>query len=292
MRQRIALIICSVLFLAGFFSGCINNGEDDQNNNDDEIIYEGNVWIMNIEGDKQNQITSDGAGYNNPNYDPKGQTILFSRGNEIWIMDTDGKNKVNLTSNENILHPYYTHNQNELIGILDWNKIINYNISNASYDLIFDYEGEGELWYPSYSPNNLKIIYQNHVGIGDAKNTNQICIYNIPDEENYIVVDNANSPSFLDDNWILFSENYSICKFNLQTKEKISLTDNKINSFPKANKDGTKIVYCSQSDGGKNIDIWIMDSDGSNKIKLTNDSDYNYNSPNFSPDGNKIIYER
>jgi Tol biopolymer transport system component len=50
--------------------------------------------------------------------------------------------------------------------------------------------------------------------------------------------------------------------------------------------DGRKIVYVSKEDGRR--DLWMMSSDGSNKIRLTKDRDAH--SPAWSPDGSKIAF--
>ena len=51
--------------------------------------------------------------------------------------------------------------------------------------------------------------------------------------------------------------------------------------------DGSKIVFMSYYDGNGEIDI--INSDGSNQIRLTNNSAFD-GWPRFSPDGNKIVF--
>lgn len=50
----------------------------------------------------------------------------------------------------------------------------------------------------------------------------------------------------------------------------------------------TRIVYRRKSDDGAS-DIWIMDSDGENARRLTNDNSIVY-SPDLSPDGSHLLY--
>lgn len=61
-------------------------------------------------------------------------------------------------------------------------------------------------------------------------------------------------------------------------------------SRPKWSWDGTKIVYCLTA-GIDNKDIYIMNSDGSNKTALVTGSN-NEDWPSFSPDGLYIIFQR
>lgn len=56
---------------------------------------------------------------------------------------------------------------------------------------------------------------------------------------------------------------------------------------PEYNPAGNKVAYTSNAIG--NYDIWVMNSDGSGKIRLTNDSNDDQH-PSFSADGNKIIF--
>jgi Tol biopolymer transport system component len=58
------------------------------------------------------------------------------------------------------------------------------------------------------------------------------------------------------------------------------------------NHDGTKIVYAvlEEEDGEEHSSIWVMDSDGSGKTRLTNEEDGFGTGPSFSHDGSKIVY--
>jgi len=57
--------------------------------------------------------------------------------------------------------------------------------------------------------------------------------------------------------------------------------------------DGKRILFqtstLSCDNPIENVDIWVMDADGSNKKRQTNHSGYDMN-PIWSPDGNKIVY--
>jgi len=64
------------------------------------------------------------------------------------------------------------------------------------------------------------------------------------------------------------------------------------NYYPCWSPDGTKIVYQGRDapQEPKNYDIWVMDSNGQNQRRLTNDG-RSY-APKWSPDGSKIIFAR
>jgi Tol biopolymer transport system component len=69
------------------------------------------------------------------------------------------------------------------------------------------------------------------------------------------------------------------CKQSTETEP---VSDNEI-------PDSSKIVFVSDRPGYSSKQIYIMNNDGSDQIKLTNDSN-EYMHPVFSPDGSKIIF--
>jgi len=64
------------------------------------------------------------------------------------------------------------------------------------------------------------------------------------------------------------------------------------NGAPAWSPDAKRIAFASARyyDDGPNQDIWVMDADGSNQKRLTDDPAYD-RSPSWSPDGTKIIFE-
>lgn len=72
--------------------------------------------------------------------------------------------------------------------------------------------------------------------------------------------------------------------------KKLTDSTDKINIYccPSFSPDGTKILYTSSSSGFE--EIWMMDTSGANKIKLTNTGATITRRPRFSPSGDKIVF--
>lgn len=54
--------------------------------------------------------------------------------------------------------------------------------------------------------------------------------------------------------------------------------------------DGKRIVFCSNRSGPENLELYIMDADGSNVRKLTNAPSCYNGGPFFSPDGKRVVF--
>ena len=61
------------------------------------------------------------------------------------------------------------------------------------------------------------------------------------------------------------------------------------NATPTISRDGKRIVFISNRDGGKH-QVYIMNADGSAQTRLTKDDTTAFYNPVFSPDGKKIVY--
>src|SRR3954452_20227454 len=98
--------------------------------------------------------------------------------------------------------------------------------------------------------------------------------------------------SFRDEGWNIFS-------MNADGSNQVDLTNtefepNKIINFePTWSPDGTKVAFMRQSKFiGEEQDIWGIDSNGANPVNLTQTTGAYEPSPEYSPDGSKIVYVR
>jgi hypothetical protein len=90
--------------------------------------------------------------------------------------------------------------------------------------------------------------------------------------------------SFRDKGWNVFS-------MNADGSGQVDLTNTEdpvINFEPTWSPDGSKVAFMRQAAGEQ--DLWVVDANGTNAVDLTKSPGINETSPEFSPDGTKIVY--
>ncbi|WP_406662049.1 DPP IV N-terminal domain-containing protein [Methanolobus sp. ZRKC3] len=145
--------------------------------------------------------------------------------------------------------------------------------------------------HPSWSPDGKKITYSseqaiwriNSDGSGSKKLFDALAWDGDPEfshdgSQIYYASESKNA----------FSARYiSIHVMDANGGNIVKLTETADSRSPSVSPDGTKIAYTSKLSG--NYDVWVMDTDGSNKKQIT-DATGDESSPSWSPDGDKVIY--
>lgn len=259
------IVLSSIVFLSCHLS-------DAQNLPSSKIGFtstrDGNYEVYTISSDGTNPINVS----NNPKTDYgfawsyDGRKILFytnrDGNDEIYIMNSDGKSQVNLTN-------------------------------NAANDRI-----------PSFSNDNSKIAFvsdRSHkegdifIMDGDGKNVVQIT-KNESFEESPSFSNNSRKLLFTrelkDLNDPKASGNGEIFSIDLKTKKETRLTNKEgYDSGAFFSPNGKKIAFYGYDKTTKFYDIYLMNPDGSQLEKLTDDAPEDY-SPTWSPDGNWLAFTR
>ncbi|MFA6449497.1 MAG: DUF5050 domain-containing protein [bacterium] len=212
---------------------------------------------------------------------------------EIYSMNSDGTNPVNLTNNpasdfEPALSP-------------DGTKIAFRSIQGGNDDIyVMNIDGTGivrltnnlavDSW-PSWSPDGSKNAFttnrdgNNEIYVMNSDGSSQVRLTNNAAVDSY----SAWSP---DGSKIAFSTNrdgnYEIYVMNSDGSNLVRLTNNPaVDILPSWSPDGTKILFDSLRTG--NSDVFTMNSNGTNQINLTNNPASDAGAK-WSPDGSKITF--
>lgn len=197
------------------------------------------------------QVAAQESGFGQPVWCLDSNKIVFSSnrsGNlDIWIMDSDGTNEKQLTSN---------------LEIED---------------------------YPSCSPDGTKIAFAKkednwNIWVMDIDGTN----------EKQLTTDSGNdkNPSWSPDgSSIAFLSNHSagivsVWVMDAAGTDQIKLPDTENSSSVAWSPDGAKLTFTSNFDDFAGSELWLIDKDGTNRVKLSNRV---YGSHSWSPDGAKIV---
>jgi Tol biopolymer transport system component len=240
------------------------------------------VFSRNVGGDWNDQVVegknADAGKPNQPGGAPKKIAFYSLRDGqgEIYLMDADGSNQINLTNNSaSDADPAFSPDGSQIVfssnrgchagtvGLfimnIDGTNVKRLTGTTQAPDGSPFCEPEVDT-YPSFSPDGTKIVFVSSLVPGGP-----------PTQRNIFSIDvSAGSPSNL-----------------------TQLTNGHWNDIrPVFTPDGTKIVFSTDrnSSFGSGInDIYIMDADGTSVTRLTDDPNDD-DVPNVSPDGTKITF--
>lgn len=218
------------------------------------------IWMMNPDGTDQEKIIDTGGNDSCPRISPDGLKIAFnsdvSGNNDIYLMNVDSTNLVNLTN-------------------------------NAS--------GDGR---PAFSPDGTQIAF-----MSDRNGKYDIWLMSVSGGTASQVTDLpciAGSPSFSPDGEKIVFKHRPSNPGNSYTNDlyEIDLTTNQItqltfmggsDDYPCFSHDGSQIVFTHCEENWK-LNIYIMNSDGSNIRKLTETDSYSDKNSWFSPGDSQIVF--
>ena len=188
--------------------------------------------------------------------------IVFTRNRDIYVMNPDGTGLIQLTVGAEAFGPDVSTDGRKIV----YTSARNYAPGDPGNDIfVMNADGSGEVQLtsqtgrnlsPSFSPDGSKIVFTSTRPVNGGGGTFPKVFVMNADGTNVVHVP-------------------------------IAFGDNSTPSQTSFSRDGTKILL---SDGNQAGDIYIMNTDGSNFVNLTEGSPAHENKPRFNPDGTKIVF--
>ena len=252
------------------------------------------IWKMNIDGTNKIQLTTNSAADNAPRWSPDGSRIVFiSNRNgyyQMWTMNSDGTNQTLLYTDPGYNHEgpswskdgsliYYSRG---LTGSGTCTPCPTYEIWRINADGTNPVRITNDNFRdhsPYLSPDGQKIVFAKAKSAGDCCNATDVCIMNSDGTNMQRIAVASGTYSWPYGGWspdgtkILYiypaGLPYGLYTMNPDGTGKTLLDSNGIACG--YSKDGSKILYLNFSGSG-GCDIWIMNSDGTNKKAIATTS--------------------
>lgn len=284
------------------------------------------LWVMNANGSGQKKLTTLAGSEIYPSWSPDGSKILFEKqgaGFQVYVMNANGSNPVNLTAingNDNERQPVWSPDgqliafygqvgfQNEIYTMkLDGSQRT--NITNAASN---DFQ-------PVFSPDGTKIVFgsnrpngtADHIWVMDVNGANPIELSDMdgggetPDWQplpsgSPVVVPR---PKKYENDLIVFSsdrvtpgnpggdpELYTMTAVGKDLKQ-ITSNTGVADLEPEWSPDGKKIVFARLAAASTNSDIFLVNFDGANLVRLTSSIETD-SAPSWAPNARSIAWVR
>lgn len=204
---------------------------------------------------------------------PDNKTIIFSGTQsggsdnliQLWKISSSGSTsptKITSGGSNNKMYPSFTNDGEHIV-----------------------YSSEGQLWKvrKDGAGGKMKIPGSgtNQDFAPHVSSNNVIVFCSVQHSKSYVNYNSNNRFGSTTNTASIKQNKYLLWTSNLNGGE---LTQLREGAYPKWSPNGTKIVFEHKQE------IWVINSDGTNLIQLTNTPDIYESLPSFSPDGNYIVY--
>jgi Tol biopolymer transport system component len=251
-----ALVILAVVFgLAMFFWPYPQNNYPSWSPDSTRIAFtrHSEMWVVNADGSNRTKLLDNGMC---PAWSPDGTEIAFiSKESYIWLMDTNGSNQRKLMPDAGALLTLAWSPDGTKIAFDSPIQVVNADGSDKRI-----LSAIAEDFHPAWSPDGTKIAFQSSSG----RNTD-IWVMNADGSNQTKLLDNGMCPVWSPDGKITFIGEGGICIMNADGSDQKILMSVDAGSLAWS-PDSSKIAFVSDVASG--TDIWVINADGTNQVKL------------------------
>jgi len=246
------------------------------------------IFTISSTGSNLKTVLDSSKWENYPSWSPDGTQILYTsktafsnETDEIWIMNSDGTNRVQLTFWSNSANPKFSPDGTQIAYQKGEDGLLYImNSDGSDQRKISDYRDSLSRGF-SWHPQENEIVFVSD----EYDNNRDIYVVNLDTSKIRRITftpESESHPEWSPDGEIIIFDSditgdYEIYRMNVDGSKKINVSDSPTTRDvnPSFSSDGTKIVYESYSN------IWMMNVDGTNKKRVTNN--YNNGHPSFQP---------
>ncbi|MFC1574262.1 DUF5050 domain-containing protein, partial [Candidatus Latescibacterota bacterium] len=226
------------------------------------VFASGGIYVMDADGSNQTRLTNGSS----PSWSPDGSKIVFASSVggdfEIYVMDADGSNQTRLTNNP--ARDYYPAWARPVYAAP---KIVTLTTPNGAES--WEASTTQNITWTSTDVTNVKLEYSTNSGTTWTD----------------IVASTAASAGSY--SWLVPIRPSVNCIVRVSDASNASVNDVSDAVFTIAKGVQLPIAFVSTRDG--NYEIYVMNSDGTNLTRLTNNPSDDL-APSWSPDGSKITF--
>ncbi|WP_313237942.1 flagellin N-terminal helical domain-containing protein [Sporosarcina ureae] len=218
----------------------------------------------------------------------KGENIAFTRGNDVFLMNTDGSNQQLIVTGAS--QPALSEDGKSIAYVKDGNLFVSRVDGTDIRQLTTDSNVPVDQTFgsrPAWSANSDRVLFKSGNGIESIS---------LNDSSRTVVLSdgNASSPSITaDGKQIVYQSTNGIFSLNIDTSTVTSLSA--VGTEPRLSPDGKAIAFSALSSESHDSELFVMNIDGSGKTDITSKMDtaswHSHNIyPSWSPDGKFIVF--
>ena len=280
---------------------------------------DGGLYVVNADGSGKQKLTS--ARYSTPAWSPDGRRIAFGAGSNVWVMNADGSEPLNLTPDPGTDSDPAWSPDGRRIAFLRlrhpprgpnwWEREVYVMNADGSGQRRLARHATTSFSAPTWSPDGRKLAFVSDRDGFVSVYTPEIHVVNVDGSGQRNLTRNPASDS--DPVWspdgrkITFVRNFEIYVMNADGSGQTNLTRNPAHDFaPAWSPDGQRIVFerrlarrqygaCPGCGGATIFEVHVMNADGSGPRRLTRNAGQVHEGaigarPRWSPDGRQIAF--